>query len=113
VTVVLVHGLPETSEIWSPLRERLDRNAVAVALPGFGTARPDGFTATKDAYADWLAETLNRVDRPVDVVGHDVGALLAMRVASALDVPPAIRMARASARLAGAGGRRGDAQDSP
>jgi pimeloyl-ACP methyl ester carboxylesterase len=87
VTVVLVHGLPETSEIWSPLREPLDRNAVAVALPGFGTARPDGFTATKDAYADWLAETLNRVDRPVDVVGHDVGALLAMRVASALDVP--------------------------
>lgn len=87
MTVVLVHGLPETKEIWRPLRKTLDRDSVAVALPGFGTARPDGFTATKDAYADWLGETLNRVDRPVDVVGHDVGALLTMRVASALDVP--------------------------
>jgi pimeloyl-ACP methyl ester carboxylesterase len=87
VTVVLVHGLPETGEIWRPLREVLHRDAVAVALPGLGTARPDGFTATKDAYAEWLGETLRRVDGPVDVVGHDVGALLTMRVASAVDVP--------------------------
>jgi len=87
VTVVFVHGLPETSEIWSPLREIMDRDAVAIALPGFGTARPDGFTGTKDAYAEWLGEVLHRVERPVDVVGHDLGALLTMRVASAFDVP--------------------------
>jgi pimeloyl-ACP methyl ester carboxylesterase len=87
VGVVLVHGLPETNEIWRPLREILDRESVAVALPGFGTDRPDGFTATKDAYADWLGETLNRIDRPVDVVGYDVGALLTMRVASAFGAP--------------------------
>jgi pimeloyl-ACP methyl ester carboxylesterase len=87
VTVVFVHGLPETKDIWGPLREALDRDSVAVALPGFGTGRPDGFKATKDAYADWLAETLNRIDEPVDVVGHDIGALLTMRVASAFDVP--------------------------
>jgi pimeloyl-ACP methyl ester carboxylesterase len=87
MTVVFVHGLPETSEIWSPLRELLDRDSVAVALPGFGTARADGFAGTKDAYADWLAGSLSRFDDPVDVVGHDVGALLTMRVASALDVP--------------------------
>jgi pimeloyl-ACP methyl ester carboxylesterase len=87
MTVVFVHGLPETSEIWSPLREILDRDSVAVALPGFGTAGPEGFKATKDAYADWLAEILNRFNDPVDVVGHDVGALLTMRVASGLDAP--------------------------
>jgi pimeloyl-ACP methyl ester carboxylesterase len=79
--------MPETSEIWSPLRESLDRDAVAVALPGFGARRPDGFTATKDAYANWLGETLARIDEPVDVVGHDLGALLTMRVASAFHVP--------------------------
>jgi pimeloyl-ACP methyl ester carboxylesterase len=56
-------------------------------LPGFGTGRPDGFTGTKDALAEWLAETLERFEQPLDVVGHDVGALLAMRVASAFDVP--------------------------
>jgi pimeloyl-ACP methyl ester carboxylesterase len=87
VTVVLVHGLPETREIWEPLREILDRDSVAVALPGFRTDRPDGFNASKDAYADWLGERLSRIDQPVDVVGHDLGALLTMRVASALDVP--------------------------
>ena len=87
MTVVFVHGLPETSEIWSPLRDVLDRDAVAVELPGFGTRRPDGFAGTKDAYADWLADTLRRFDAPVDVVGHDIGALLTMRVASAYDLP--------------------------
>lgn len=87
MTVVLVHGFPETSAIWRPLTEILNRDAVAIALPGFGTARPDGFSGTKDAYAEWLAEALKRVDRPIDVVGHDVGALLTMRVASAFDVP--------------------------
>jgi pimeloyl-ACP methyl ester carboxylesterase len=87
MTVVYVHGFPETREIWRPLEDLLDRDSAAVSLPGFGTARPDGFAATKDAYADWLGDTLSRVDGPVGVVGHDVGALLTMRVASAFDVP--------------------------
>jgi len=87
MTIVFVHGLLETCEVWTPLRKALDRDTVAVALPGFGTARPDGFRGTKDAYAEWLGETLSRVEQPIDVVGHDVGALLTMRVASAFDVP--------------------------
>jgi pimeloyl-ACP methyl ester carboxylesterase len=87
VTVVFVHGFPETNAIWRPVREILDRDSLALRLPGFGAARPDGFTATKGAYAEWLGETLTEVHEPVDVVGHDVGALLTMRVASAFDVP--------------------------
>jgi pimeloyl-ACP methyl ester carboxylesterase len=87
MTVVFVHGLPETSEIWDPLREVLDRESVAVSLPGFGVPRPDGFSGTKDAYAEWLAEQLRAAEPPVDVVGHDIGALLTMRVASGMDVP--------------------------
>jgi pimeloyl-ACP methyl ester carboxylesterase len=87
VTAVLVHGLPETKELWSPLLDVLQRDAVALALPGFGTARPEGFSGTKDAYAEWLRATLDEFDEPVDVVGHDVGALLTLRVASAFDVP--------------------------
>src|SRR3954447_8897781 len=87
MTVALVHGLPETAAIWEPLRHVLNRDAVAVALPGFGAARPDGFSSTKDAYADWLGDALRRPDGPVDVVAHDVGALLTLRVASALEVP--------------------------
>lgn len=87
MTVVLAHGIPETSEIWRPLREHLTRESVAVALPGFGATRPLGFPGTKDAYAAWLGDTLSRLDGPVDVVGHDIGALLTLRLASAFDVP--------------------------
>jgi pimeloyl-ACP methyl ester carboxylesterase len=78
--------MPETAAIWQPLQEILDGEVMAVALPGFGTARPPGFRATKDAYAQWLGHTLDRIDEPVDVVGHDLGALLTLRVASAFDV---------------------------
>lgn len=85
--VVLVHGLPETAEIWAPLQARLERETTAVALPGFGYPRPRSFTGTKDAYAQWLADALSRFDTPMDVVGHDIGALITMRVASAFDVP--------------------------
>lgn len=84
---VFVHGLPETSRIWDPLRRLLDRDSIALALPGFGTPRPAGFTATKDAYAEWLADSLRGIDRPIDLVGHDVGALISLRVATAFDVP--------------------------
>jgi pimeloyl-ACP methyl ester carboxylesterase len=83
VTVVFVHGLPETRDIWRPLQEVLGWHSVAVALPGFGAARRPGFAASKDAYARWLSNALGGIDPPIDVVGHDLGALLTMRVASA------------------------------
>jgi pimeloyl-ACP methyl ester carboxylesterase len=87
MTAVFVHGFPETSVVWDPLRKVLDGDSIAPGLPGFGTPRPAGFTATKDAYAEWLAELLSGIEEPIDLVGHDVGALLSLRVATALDVP--------------------------
>ena len=87
MTVALVHGFPETPAVWRPLQARLDGDAVAVSLPGLGSARPAGFTATKDAYADALAAALAELDGPLDVVGHDIGALLTLRITSAFDLP--------------------------
>lgn len=81
--IVFVHGVPETASYWDALRRELDEPSVAVALPGFGTPRPDGFGATKDDYADWLAGELATVDEPVDLVGHDWGAGLTYRIATA------------------------------
>jgi pimeloyl-ACP methyl ester carboxylesterase len=83
MTVALVHGFPETNLVWKPLRERLGREPVAVALPGLGVARPTGFAGTKDDYADALADALVGLDPPIDVVGHDIGALLTLRLVSA------------------------------
>ncbi|MGH8836265.1 MAG: alpha/beta fold hydrolase, partial [Actinomycetes bacterium] len=87
MTAMFVHGAPETSVLWDGVRARLDTDSVAVALPGFGNPRPVGFPATKDAYAEWLAGALAQLDGPLDVVGHDWGALLVLRVATAFPLP--------------------------
>jgi pimeloyl-ACP methyl ester carboxylesterase len=87
MAAVFVHGLPETSRIWNSLRRILGRDSVALVLPGFGTPRPAGFSATKDAYAEWLADALNGIEQPIDLVGHDVGALISLRVATAFISP--------------------------
>ncbi|MBK5223785.1 MAG: alpha/beta fold hydrolase [Acidimicrobiia bacterium] len=80
MTAVFVHGVPETTAIWDPLIAAIDRDVcVALALPGFGNPLPDGFDTTKEGYAAWLAEALSLFDE-VDLVAHDWGALLAMRV---------------------------------
>ena len=87
MTAVFVHGFPETKRIWDSLRRVLKRESIALALPGFGTPRPAGFTATKDTYAEYLADALSGIEKPIDLVGHDVGALISLRVATAFDVP--------------------------
>jgi pimeloyl-ACP methyl ester carboxylesterase len=87
--VVFVHGNPDTRLLWEPLEEYLDDQPdekIAVDLPGFATPAPAGFRATKEAYVEWLVSQLEavaeRAGRPVDLVGHDWGSLLAQRVAS-------------------------------
>ena len=80
--IVFLHGVPETAAIWDKVRALVDRDSVALALPGFGTPRPDGFGATKDHYIDWLLGELDHLDGPIDLVGHDWGALLTYRVAT-------------------------------
>jgi len=74
VTVVLVHGNPETDAVWDPLVELLGRDdVVRLSPPGFGAPLPDGWPATFLDYRDWLERELNRFARPVDLVGHDWG----------------------------------------
>jgi pimeloyl-ACP methyl ester carboxylesterase len=86
MTAILVHGVPETGAVWNGVRAQLGGHQIALDLPGFGTPRPDGFGATKDEYARWLADALRDVDGPVDLVGHDWGAGLVLRVVTAFDV---------------------------
>jgi pimeloyl-ACP methyl ester carboxylesterase len=84
MTALFVHGNPETPVIWDPLLARLERTDVECAhLPGFGRPTPPGFGATKEEYAQWLTgevESLASESGPVDVVGHDWGGGIAMRV---------------------------------
>ena len=83
MTVVFVHGVPDTQHVWDAVVSRLDRrDVVRVSLPGFGSPAPAGFSATKEAYVDWLIGQLTALPSPIDIVGHDWGALLTVRVMS-------------------------------
>jgi pimeloyl-ACP methyl ester carboxylesterase len=80
MTVVFVHGVPETAAVWDPLVAAVGRDDVAcLSLPGFATPLPDDFEPTMYRYAEWLGEQLSTFD-DVDLVAHDWGALLSMRV---------------------------------
>jgi len=86
MTVVLLHGNPETPIIWEPLLAELGRtDVVTPQLPGFGCPVPDGFDSTKEAYVAWftgVVEGLVAQHGPVDFVGHDWGGGIGMRVVS-------------------------------
>ncbi|MER5225551.1 alpha/beta fold hydrolase [Streptomyces flaveus] len=87
MTAVFVHGVPETGQLWDRLRACLSTDSIALDLPGFGVPTPDGFGATMDEYTQWLERALREVDGPLDLVGHDWGALLVARVATNSSVP--------------------------
>jgi pimeloyl-ACP methyl ester carboxylesterase len=79
----LVHGVPDSPAVWEPIRRHLGRrDVVTPTLPGFGTPMPAGFQATCDEYAAWLSQDIARLGTPVDLVGHDWGGILVMRVAA-------------------------------
>ena len=74
MTVVFVHGNPETAAIWGPLVSVLGRDdVVLLSPPGFGAPLPDDFGATFVDYRDWLESELESIEGPIDLVGHDWG----------------------------------------
>jgi len=83
VPAVLVHGVPDTAEVWQPVLDHLSRaDTVTLALPGFGTSMPASFGATKDDYAAWIVGRLEEIGEPVDLVGHDWGSIFVQYVGS-------------------------------
>jgi pimeloyl-ACP methyl ester carboxylesterase len=90
MTIVLVHGNPETEAIWDDLVPHLrNHDVVCLSPPGFGSAVPSGFDCSIDAYRDWLAGELEKLAQPIDLVGHDWGGGHVMRIA--MDRPDLIR----------------------
>ncbi|RIJ26343.1 alpha/beta hydrolase [Henriciella barbarensis] len=83
---ILVHGVPDTPQMWQPLIEALAEdghtNLSAPALPGFTSTPPSGFDCSKEAYVSWLISEIEGAGDPVNLVGHDWGALLVVRAAS-------------------------------
>ena len=82
MTIVLVHGNPETSAIWDDLIPHLTSDDVrTISPPGFGAPVPKGFEPTMDGYLEWLINEICRIDSPVDLVGHDWGGGHVVRLA--------------------------------
>jgi pimeloyl-ACP methyl ester carboxylesterase len=80
--IVFLHGVPETRALWAKIQHNIRRESIALSLPGFGCPRPSGFGATMDDYVRWVAKELDDIDGPIDLVGHDWGAMLTYRLAS-------------------------------
>lgn len=87
MSIVFVHGIPETTKVWGLLAARLSEaghdDQVRLSPPGFGAAVPEGFRATVLEYRDWLIAELERLEEPVDLVGHDLGGGLVVLAAMA------------------------------
>ena len=88
MTVVLVHGNPETDAVWGPLVAELDRtgtgrgrDVIRLSPPGWGAPLPDGWRATIEEYRAWLVGELETIGYPVDLVGHDLGGAHVAHVA--------------------------------
>ncbi|MDQ0322069.1 pimeloyl-ACP methyl ester carboxylesterase [Pararhizobium capsulatum DSM 1112] len=84
--VLLVHGYGDTGDMWAPLAAELmaDHTVIAPDLRGIGLSAvaTDGFT--KINQAEDLAGVLDTLKvRQADVVGHDIGNMVAFAFAEA------------------------------
>jgi pimeloyl-ACP methyl ester carboxylesterase len=93
-TLILLHGWGDSADTWRPLMARLgevDRAAVAVDMPGFGTASrlgPGAMLPQLDAFAGELVERVaEESGGPVVVAGNSLGGVVALRLAERADLP--------------------------
>lgn len=85
-TIVLIHGLGSTGEVWRPVINVLpdDVSVLSVDLLGFGkSSRPAWETYSVALQTRSLSATLRRLGLvgPVTIVGHSLGALVAVEFA--------------------------------
>ena len=75
---VLVHGNPETVDVWTPLVEVLAsrgiEDIILLSPPGFGSPIPDGFGGTREDHTNWVIQEIEKIGKPIDLLGHDWGA---------------------------------------
>jgi pimeloyl-ACP methyl ester carboxylesterase len=89
--LLFVHGWQGDHTVWEGVINALgpQYRCVAVDLPGFGASRDAGGPYTLERFAAGLLEVIEeRALAPVVVVGHSMGAKIALRLA--IDAPEAV-----------------------
>lgn len=86
-TVLFLHGVPDSSEIWSGITNGLSKyyQCIAPDLPGFGlTNSPRSFQYDLDSLADFTNQLLNalKAESKVHLVVHDIGGIVGLAFAT-------------------------------
>ena len=90
--LILLHGFADSADTWRLVLDRLgraDRSAVALDLPGFGTADPlDRERSILDQLTEFAAEAVHRFapDGGAIVCGNSLGGALSLRLAQRPDL---------------------------
>lgn len=84
--IVLLHGMAASTRYWDNLTPALSQNhrVIALDLLGFGhSPKPKNVTYDSATHLESVLETLDKlgVQFPVILVGHSMGALLALKLA--------------------------------
>lgn len=85
-TVVLLHGLGCTHEVWEPLKPKLPHtvNVISLDLLGFGDSPKPAFSAYSNVVqAQSIIRTLRKLSVTEDliIIGHSMGSLVAIELA--------------------------------
>lgn len=81
--MVLIHGVGLRSQAWSRMVPFLEKHfsLILVDLPGHGDSAPFEQQPSLDDYTDRISQVLSKLDAPAIVVGHSMGALIALDLA--------------------------------
>lgn len=82
--LLLIHGVGMRAEYWSNIESELLEHftLTVIDMPGHGENSPfDAKDPELPVYTDRLARVLTMIDKPVIVVGHSMGALIALDMA--------------------------------
>ena len=97
--VMLVHGAGMDRTAWSLQTRWLAHHgcpAIAVDLPGHGASREPERTSVQ-LYAEWAAEVVRALGRPVHMVGHSMGSFIALECSQLVELASITLIGTASA----------------